>query len=152
MDEIRPVQPGDIELVAHRLRDADRDEVWASNHLKPLEALRSSVSRSLESWTWTVDGVPEAVGGVGALDMLAGIGVPWMLGTDAVQRNARAFLRMSRPTLDMMHGYFPHLRNMVDARNTISIRWLKWLGFTLDKEATPHGPDGLPFYIFWRDK
>jgi hypothetical protein len=42
---------------------------------------------------------------------------------------------------------FPEMRNYVDARHARSIRWLKWLGFTIE-EARPMGFAGLPFHPF----
>ena len=42
---------------------------------------------------------------------------------------------------------FPYMFNYVDVRHKEAIRWLKWLGFTLN-EPTPYGPFGLPFHKF----
>ena len=49
--------------------------------------------------------------------------------------------------LTQMHEVHPVLRNVVDARNTVSIRWLEWLGFTLGTPQ-PMGVCGLPFIPF----
>jgi hypothetical protein len=46
-----------------------------------------------------------------------------------------------------MLSLFPVLENMVDARNTKSIKWLKRLGFTFGPPL-PHPHSGLPFYPF----
>ena len=46
---------------------------------------------------------------------------------------------------------FPVLRNVVDARNTVSIRWLVWLGFTIGTPQ-PMGVRGLPFIPFANER
>ncbi len=51
-----------------------------------------------------------------------------------------------------MLDLFPHLQNYVDARNEISIRWLKWLGFRFDPKPVPYGIWGLPFLRFQMEK
>ena len=75
--------------------------------------------------------------------------MPWLLGTDLVDRHAVPFLRNCRGALDEMQRGFLLLRNLIDSRNRLSIRWLIWLGFTLEPPV-PHGPDRLPFHPFWR--
>ncbi len=78
-----------------------------------------------------MNGVPEIMFGVGDLNILAGVGAPWLLGTDAVEKHGPAFLRRSRNFRDQLLTRYSVLRNFVDDRNTVSIRWLRWLGFTL---------------------
>jgi len=68
---------------------------------------------------------------VGDLNILAGVGAPWLLGTDAVERNYVAFLRGSVEWRDQLLRDYSTLRNFVDERNRVSIRWLRWLGFTI---------------------
>jgi hypothetical protein len=41
----------------------------------------------------------------------------------------------------------PHMVGMVDARYTLSIRWLRWLGAVVG-EPRPFGVAGLPFCPF----
>ena len=75
------------------------------------------------------------------------MGVPWLLATDELESCARPFLRRSRKAVkEMMNGYSV-LRNYVDARNTVAIRWLGWIGFKI-LPAEPFGADGLPFHPF----
>jgi hypothetical protein len=42
---------------------------------------------------------------------------------------------------------YPVLRNYVDQRNTVSIRWLRWLGFRMGEPAVM-GAARVPFVPF----
>ena len=46
-----------------------------------------------------------------------------------------------------MLATYPLLRNYVDERNTMAIRWLEWLGFEI-LPVEPFGVEGLPFHPF----
>jgi hypothetical protein len=98
------------------------------------------------AWTWLVDGAPVCMFGVSP-SVLQGVGMPWMIGTTSLERHAMAFLRQCRPYLEEMSTEYVFLSNFVDVRNMTAIRWLKWLGFKLDKPQ-PTGPFGLPFHRF----
>lgn len=143
---VRPVAPGDIEELAHRMRQADIDEVAACGHA-PIGALEMSVARSSHSYTATADGEVACMFGVVPLSLLVGIGSPWMLGTDLVPKYPGAFIKHSAPYIRGMLEAYPHLFNFVDARNAKAIRWLKRVGFTLHAPV-PHGPYGMPFHPF----
>lgn len=129
--KIIPARRAHIGTIAKRMRKADRDEVAAASRLSPRKALEYSLERSAHAWTAVVNGRPEVMFGVGDLNILAGVGSPWLLGTDAVEVHARDFLRVSRELMPQLLARYQVLRNFVDARNAVSIRWLEWLGFRL---------------------
>lgn len=120
-----------IRTIAERMRQADRDEVWAASRKTPVGALMYSLRKSSVAWTALVDGRPEVMWGVGDINILAGVGAPWLLGTDAVEKHTVTFLRRSTDFRAQLLARYSILRNFVDDRNTVSIRWLKWLGFRL---------------------
>lgn len=129
--KIVPARAAHVRTIARRMRQADRDEVAAISKLSPAEALIYSLRKSAHAWTALMDGRPEVMFGVGDLNVLAGVGAPWLLGTDAVEENYVAFLRLSPDFRDQLLRRYSTLRNFVDARNRVSIRWLRWLGFKL---------------------
>lgn len=134
-----------IPSIARRMRQADRDEVYAYRALTPTGALISSLGQSASAWTAVVDGRPEVMFGVCDLNILTGSGVPWLLGTNAVDRHYVPFLRRSIEWRNQLLARYSTLRNFVDDRNVVSKRWLKWMGFTL------HDPvmvNGHPFRLF----
>jgi len=136
-----------IAPIAAHMRQADRDEVWASSLSEPEAALRISLAASPLAWTGLVDGVPVCMFGAAASTLLASRGCPWLLGTDAVETHAIAFLRRNRAQVRLMLAVFGTLANHIDSRNIVSRRWLEWMGFTIHP-AEPHGPLGLPFHPF----
>lgn len=145
--DVIPATPEHAADLAPRLRHADADEVWASGRYRPAEALRLSLGLSLMAWTGLVDDVPMCIFGVSPVSLMSGHGAPWMLGAEGLERHAVPFLRRNRAYVAEMLALCPRLENHVDARNALSIRWLRWLGFTIHP-AAPFGPFGVPFHRF----
>lgn len=127
------------------MRRADREEVLAASGRAPISALTFSYRHSSLAWTALFDGRPGVMWGVGDINILAGIGAPWLLGTDAVEENFRAFLRISRDWPAQLLSRYAVIRNVVDIRNTVSVRWLEWLGFRL---SDPVDINGHQFRLF----
>lgn len=147
MARIVTAQAEHIEPVAAAMRQADRDEIWAAAHLTPRDALSDGLRASSYAWAGMVDDEIVCLFGVSPLSIAGGEGCPWMLGTDAVVRHQRRFLRYSRPCLDAMRRVYPTLVNYVDERNEAAKRWLAWLGFQFDEPA-PYGVERRLFRRF----
>lgn len=144
--EIRPLREGDIEALLANMRQPDRDEVEAAGQ-DVENGVISSVQMSAMCWAAEINGRLACLFGVAPISLLGGVGAPWLLGTDVLDRHPRALIRNTGPYLDAMRSAFPHLVNYVDARNTRSIRWLKALGFRF-QPAQPYGPRGFAFHRF----
>lgn len=56
------------------------------------------------------------------------IGVVWLLGTRRLATAKKYFIQNSQKWVDEMMIGFDFLTNMVMKSNTLSYRWLKWLG------------------------
>lgn len=136
-----------VATIACRMREADRQEVMASSGSTPHRALMFSLEKSPLAWTAVFDGQPEVMFGVGDLNILTSTGAPWLLGTDAVDRHFRLFLRQSVDWREKLLGRYSVLRNFVDDRNEVSKRWLSWLGFSLS-DPMPIGINGEMFRLF----
>lgn len=144
------VVPASAEHVAAMLpqvRQADRDEVWAAYAELIEVALPRSLVLSTHAWAGLVDEQVACVFGVAPVNLLAGHGAPWMVGTALVERHAFAFLRRNRQYVATMRSTYNRLENWVDARNSAAISWLGWLGFEFD-QPMPYGPFGQPFMRF----
>ncbi len=143
--EIRPATFRDA--LTLEMRRADREEVEALSGRSPREVLVESVERSASAWAGLADGDLVCLFGVVPLSLVGVTGIPWLLGSDAVVTYGRPFLRRNHSYVrDMLRDY-PVLTNVVDARNAVSIRWLRWLGFKMGA-PTPMGVQGLPFIPF----
>lgn len=134
-----PARAAHARTIARRMRQADIDEVMASSSKSPFEALAFSLRRSALAWTATINGRPEVMFGVADLNILAGVGAPWLLGTKAVETHSIAFLRQSAWWRDQLLSRYPILRNFVHDRNAVAIRQLRWMGFRLLDPVTING-------------
>lgn len=145
--EIIPATLEHVDEIAGCLREADKREAEASTLLSIRRALRCSLLSSKKAWAGFIDGEMVALFGVASASLAGGKGVPWLVGTDLIEKHSITFLRKNRKMLPEIMDGFSVLENWVDARNDLVIRWLKWLGFTMDEPA-PHGPHGILFRRF----
>ena len=145
--EIRDVEPGDIDMLVANMREHDIQEVNAATRMGIENAVKTSVNLSTYSKTGLVNDELVCIWGVCPISLLSSSGSPWMLGTDLIKQKQRIFLRRSKPWLDDIRKDYRYLENLVDERNVMSIKWLKWLGFEMD-EAEPYGIHGEPFHKF----
>ena len=136
-----------VEAIAADMRQADADEVWASHHHTPIEALMHAWETSESAVIVTVNNEPCVMIGLAIRDILSGIGVPWLLGTENALKYKRHFLIQVPAIINEMLGICPNLYNYVHIKNKISIGWLKRIGFTID-EPIPYGYDNELFHRF----
>lgn len=144
---VRRMTLADIEIIAATARKADRLEIEEGCGQSIASALtlglRSSVSPKVIAW----DHTPLAALGDASYSPGAGIGIPWLISTNSIERHPKAFLRVCKPLVSDMLQRHDHLINYVDARNHAAIRWLEWLGFSMGS-PTPYGPNQLLFRQF----
>lgn len=151
MGYVREYRDGDAEYLAPRLRTDDRREVEAATGLDPLAALRLSAEHSgILCTICTHDHVPAGVFGVVPTDDLTG--VVWLLGSDVLTQPPlrRRFLVEGKDYFNRLHQFRPLLWNFVDERNTLHIRWLKWVGCTFINRHPEYGFEKRPFLEFVR--
>ena len=144
---IRPTEPGDAAQLFAHLRATDLAECQAYGRGDTAAGIEASVHRSALCWTGLIDGELAAILGCAPINMLTGIGSPWMLGTPVLDAHQRVLVRETPEYIARMLKAFPHLVNFVHAKNTTSVRWLRRLGFSLSEPA-PFGPLGEPFHRF----
>lgn len=151
MEYVRAYQIGDADYLAPRLRERDRAEVAAASGRDPLSALMYSAEHS-DLLCTVVDAGGRPVGMFGASAVDDDSASVWLLGSDALVQPPlrREFLREGGRFLDHLHAFRPLLFNYVDARNTVHIRWLKWVGFTFIKLHQHYGVEQRPFWEFVR--
>lgn len=144
--ELREPTAEDVDYLIANMRQPDIDELLAiSGSIE--KTVRHSVARSNHKWSVYADGQFVCIFGISQPTLLSDGGVVWMLGTDLIERYKGAFIKHSRDYIEAMLSVYPYLTNFVDARNTRTIRWLKFMGFTF-LPAKPLGVKMLPFYQF----
>ena len=129
------------------MRKHDVQEVNAATRMGVRNAVETSVNLSTYAKTGLVNDELVCMWGVCPISLISSSGSPWMLGTDLIEKKQRIFLRRSKPWLEDIKKDYKTLENHVDERNTLSVRWLKWLGFEM-KKAEPYGVNGELFHKF----
>jgi hypothetical protein len=131
-----------------RLRRSDLQEIEASSGRDPDAALLRSWKLSEMRHAFLLNGEVIAVFGCSRLSMLSDTGSPWLLGSEELNRVGIEVGKRSRQYIMEMRKRFGLLENYIDARQKISLRWLKWCAFEIDA-AKPYGVLGLNFHRFW---
>lgn len=146
MLQVRRAIESDVLLIAPRLRAEDVAEAAAAGRT-PLQALAIAYFESSRCFTVTIDDSPEALFGVVPCGSFGSV---WLLGTPVTfAEEKQEFLRQSRHWMQQLAAGFDHIGNCVDARNTVHIRWLEWLGFEMQSPIllAPHGLPFIPFTL-----
>jgi hypothetical protein len=139
--------PDHIGAINKMVRKPDKDEIWASCLRTPDEAMNLGLRFGKETFTGIVNNEPICVWGVVDRDIIFKSGVPWMVGSELLDKYAVVFLRRCKKQVMKMFENYDNLENHVDARNILAIKWLQWLGFTIH-EPKPYGALELPFHKF----
>ena len=127
--------------VASNLLPEDRREVEEGHGLDPMEELTLSVHRSSCVWFEVPNGKTAGMAGVGPN------GEVWMLCTPAIHEYPITFAREAKRFIESRKE--PLLWNIVDKRNIVHLKLLKFLGFKFLREIS-HGPKQLSFIEFCR--
>lgn len=137
------------EILPH-LREADRIEGEIATGLTAEEALLTSVRMSYEAIATYADDRLVMLAGVAPVSIASSIARPWLVGTDELPQHAYKLCKENRVYVRKWLTWFSCLENWVDAENTVALRWLKWLGFELEKPV-PWGNSGHYFIRFHQE-
>lgn len=131
--------------LANNMRPMDRIEARAMGR-SPREALRNGLRCSLEPITALDCGKPGAMMGVVPVDLVAGRGIVWLLGTEAIYRHGRELVALGPTIIGRWLEIFTVLENAVSIENGRAIRLLRRWGFTVGTDVSDYG--GVPFVPF----
>lgn len=119
------------DLVVH-IREVDKREVQSISGREISELLLAPRPYSHKTWAAKSDEGLVALFGYANYESQPGVGVPWLLGTDLIEKHEKDLLALSKPYTKLMEQLFTKLHNYVATDNESAIRWLSWLGFTID--------------------
>lgn len=146
----RPARVEHIPELVDNIRRADFDELTASYPADVTTQMIASLSVSVNaSAAFGAQGELLCLFGVSPYAMMGETAAPWLIGTNALPRYPQALVKGAYRYLGWIEQFYPALLNFVDARNTLSIKWLQRMGFTID-EPQPFGHKRLPFHRFHR--
>jgi len=136
--EYREYEAQDFEdVMALELRPIELREGWAVSGVDPMDCLALSIYRSRYLWVVTMDGKICGVFGL-TMQMMDGVilGTPWFVSNEepfSTFKSRGLFLRLSKQIVLFMQSCCDQLTNIVSLENKEAVRWLRWLGFTLDE-------------------
>lgn len=150
--EVVPTAVAHVAELAETMSTDCLAEVWASAHYDAWDALVSSIGYTDDTYTGLANGEVLCIYGVGKRALLSPVGHPWMLSSILAEEHFRGLARGSRTAFKHMTETcgVKHLANYVDARYTVAVRWLYWMGFEIHP-AMPFGVEQLPFHLFTWD-
>ncbi len=148
---IIPATQKHIDALKGNLRESDKREIWDAARMEPDEGLQHAFDISKLCWAGVSEGQTILCFGVSAFSLLSTKGSPWILAAEDIKNVNREFIRNCKLCVKTMLSFFDRLENMVDIRNEVSIRWLKWCGFSIGDKFR-YGPNNLLFYKFSMDK
>ena len=128
--------------VASDLLPDDRREVEEGHGVDPFEELLFAVHNTSCVWFEVPNGKTAGMAGVGPG------GEIWMLCTPAIYEYPITFAREAKRFVESRTE--PLLWNIVDKRNIVHLKLLKFLGFKFLREIK-HGPNQLSFIEFCRE-
>ena len=137
--EIRPATIEAAIEVASNLLPEDRREVEEGHGQDPMVVLPEAVSRGFCVYFTMPNGKTAGMAGI------HDNGAIWMLCTPAIEDFPHHFAREAKRFIDSRPE--PYLWNLVDKRNTVHLKLLKFLGFQFHEEVK-YGPNSLPFIRF----
>ena len=127
--------------VASNLRPDDRREVEEGHGLNPMFYLKEEAKLGSCIYFEVPNGKTAGMAGVDEGGHI------WMLCTDAIHEFPLTFAREAKRWVESRPE--PLLWNVVDKRNKVHLKLLKFLGFKFLREY-PFGPNNLPFIEFCR--
>jgi len=112
------------------------------------QAVNDSFYLSENKWTAFFNEAPVGIFGlVPHPNIMSSTAVLWFVATEEAESNKMMFLKASIDSMEKIKASgFSRIWNYVDAKNTKSVKWLKYLGFKLS--PTVYSINGNPFYHF----
>lgn len=144
---VREASQADVAAFAAQMRVEDAEEVWALCRLSGYEGLVESYKNSKECYLGLLDGKVFCIFGVVPGEEQASV---WMMFVKNIECLPLSFFRKSREYLDGMLRTYGKIGNYVRVENIFILKWLAWLGFTIEVPASM-GIDNVFVCRFWKE-
>ena len=80
-----------------------------------------------------------------------GLNLVWFIASREIEKHKRELLTLTRGEFDALLEKYGRLENLVDARSKKSLRFIRWLGFTINEEPLAAGVNGEILYHFYKE-
>jgi hypothetical protein len=128
--EIRKALSSDIDIILKNCREREREayhRLGQGSHTY----LSSVLSQSAEAFSGLVDGEPCCMWGIVRGSLLSDSAFLWLITCYKIEEYPFTFIRRSQIWLADLRKRYHHIHGVVQADNLVSIKWLKWLGFSV---------------------
>lgn len=146
MFEVRKSTFEDVLYLKDRLRKSDVEELKLLKST-PYQSLSNSYYFSEQCYTAFLNNKPAAMFGAGRIfkDSDKKIASIWLMSTDEILLHKTEFLRKTKSYIEKFKNDYDILINVIDIKNHITIKWLKWLGFKFGKPFKVSGGELVQF-------
>jgi len=147
---IRPATPFDVAQLAQVARVEDRREVEDISGQSLFLNLSLALSFAQPCLTCRTAFGGLLLGIFGIVPVAPRQGAIAFIGTQAIEQHKTAFLRGAKDVMAHVENEanYGFLYNVVDARNELHIKFLKWLGFTFIRRVDGFGAAKIPVIEF----
>lgn len=130
---VRGPLPGDHIAIGRNLRPEDVREIEGLMDVPPFLVVKDSIDGAHWCRVAVVDDLPSIVMGVTRVEGYTDSALCWLMSTPGIYKVRRRFLRESADWIAAAFdsGPFNCLYNIVDTRNAVHMKWLKWIGAIL---------------------
>ncbi len=98
----------------------------------PCKTMDEAMDRAVLTWAGTINEKLVCLGGIEQATILSDSAYLWLVTTKAVEEHSFIFVRRSQIVLDAIFDRYRMVYGVVDKDFERSIRWLRWLGFSID--------------------
>lgn len=135
--------PEEVQDVASRCRKEDWIECVTLRGLPPDQWLGDNYKPGTTYVIFNAQGENVALGGCDDAGQRQGL--IWLIATPSIMNHQIEFLKHCKTWIDEVSRPFRLVGNMVDARNTVHVRWLQWCGFHFIKDHDVRGHRYIEF-------
>ena len=128
MIQVCPVETKHIKQIVSKMR---LEEGIERVGLDKEAIVKSAVNEASYVFTALIDGKPACMWGIYQQTMLSDTAYMWLITTPLVEEHQFFFARKSYIYLAELKLHFRVIQGHVDSRFKRSVKWLKWLGFTI---------------------
>ena len=146
--EVRKCRGRDIKGMKEKLRKEDILEIERKTGREPYHVLVESYRKSDIAFVGLIDNEIACAWGVAKESILSDESTIWLLSTEMMKKAPVAVAKKTKKELEKLLQIYPKIGNYVDSEYRLCIRWLRWLGFTVDNPE-PVGVRGALFSKFY---
>jgi hypothetical protein len=118
-----------IDLILACCREREREAYEKIGHYEAQAHLIDALARAAEAWTGFVDDEIVCMWGIDRASILCPSAFVWLLTADSIRQHPFVFVRHSQIRLAELRKRYHYIHGVVDVSNTVSVKWLRWLGF-----------------------